>query len=113
VSDLAVDAALASLDAVGELRERIELITEQRERMADGLAALGWPVVRGLANFLWLPLGADAEQAAGALEAAGLLVRGIAGAGVRISVGTAEATDRLLAVAAELETPRNHQEGTR
>jgi len=113
VSDLAVDAALASLDAADELHARIELITGQRERMAEGLAALGWPVVRGMTNFLWLPLETAAEGIAGALEAAGLMVRCIAGAGVRISVGTAEATDRLLSVAAGLETPHNHQEGTR
>ena len=113
VSDLAVEAALASLDAADELRERIELITEQRERMADGFAALGWPVVRGMTNFLWLPLGAAAEGVAGALADAGLMVRCIADAGVRISVGTAEATNRLLSIAAELETPQNHEEGTR
>jgi len=113
VSDLAVDAALASLDAADELHARIDLITAQRERMAAGLTALGWPVVPSMTNFLWLPLGVAAESVAGAMEAAGLLVRCVPGAGVRISVGTAEATDRLLSTVAELESPQNHQEGTR
>ncbi len=100
VSDIAVQAALVSLDAAGELRARVEQITAERERLTDGLAALGWPVVRSLANFVWLALGQSAAPVADAFQAAGLLVRAYPGEGVRVSVGTPDANDRVLAVAA-------------
>jgi histidinol-phosphate aminotransferase len=103
VSELAEEAAIASLDAAGELRTRIEQITAERERVTDALAELGWPVVRSLTNFVWLALGSAAADVADVFQAAGVLVRAIPGEGVRISVGTREANDRVLAVAARIE----------
>jgi histidinol-phosphate aminotransferase len=70
--------------------------------VTDGLAPLGWPGGASLANFVWPALGPRAEAAADAFQAAGVLVRSIPGERVRISVGTREADDRVLTVAARI-----------
>jgi histidinol-phosphate aminotransferase len=106
VSDLASDAAIASLDAEAELLVRVELIAAERERLADGLAALGWPVVRSLANFVWLPLGAAAQDVADSFQDEGVLIRAFPDEGVRISVGEPAANDRVLAVAGRITADR-------
>lgn len=92
-------AAVASLDAAadGELRARCAEVTAERERLRERLGGLGLPVAPSEANFLWLPLGAAAQAFTDRCRSAGILVRGYPGHGVRITVGTAEQTDRLCA----------------
>ncbi|MFK3984771.1 histidinol-phosphate transaminase [Micromonospora sp. NPDC050397] len=94
-------AALASLDeSVGaELAARRDELVAARRALRDGLLAAGLPVAPSEANFLWLPLGADAVDFADHCRRAGILVRPYPDQGVRITVGTAEANQRLLAVA--------------
>jgi histidinol-phosphate aminotransferase len=99
VSGIAEDAALFSLGAEAELFERVDLIAGERERLRAALTAQGRAVPRSETNFLWLPLGADAEAFAGELERHGLLARGFPGSGVRVTVGSREANDLLIAVA--------------
>jgi histidinol-phosphate aminotransferase len=96
VSHVAQLAALASLAATGELRERVEAIVDERTRMLAGLRAQGWSVPDSQANFVWLPLGDRAAAFAAAAARAGVVVRPFAGDGVRVSVGEREATDVLL-----------------
>ncbi|WP_028709622.1 histidinol-phosphate transaminase [Propionicicella superfundia] len=100
VTDLAQTAALASLDADRELSARVDRIVAERDRVTAGLAASGWPVGESQANFVWLRAGDDTARVDAALRDAGVLVRAWDGEGLRITIGTPEADDRVLSVLA-------------
>ncbi|MFD5214215.1 histidinol-phosphate transaminase [Microbacterium sp. NPDC058345] len=102
VTSAAERAAIASLDAEDELRERVAVIVERRTRLAEGLRAQGWDVPETQANFVWLPTGEQTDAAAAAFDAADLMVRPFSGDGIRISVGEEESIARVLRVAAAL-----------
>lgn len=102
VTSAAERAAIASLDAEAELRERISVIVERRTRLIGGLRAQGWQVPDSQANFVWLPAGERTDEVAAAFDAADLIVRPFSGDGIRISVGEEESIDRVLAVAKSL-----------
>ena len=83
-------------------------VRAERERLAAGLAALGFTCAPSHTNFLLarVPEGADAKALKAGLEARRILVRyfdtdGLRDA-LRISVGTPEEDDALLAALAEL-----------
>ena len=97
VSDLAQRAAVASLAAIDELAVRIEEVVAQRERMYDSLAQAGYPVVKSQANFVWVDAGEDTMKLEEQLAAGGVVVRAFPGDGLRISSGTEEDVDRVLA----------------
>ncbi|WP_347353473.1 histidinol-phosphate transaminase [Intrasporangium sp.] len=99
VNSLAQAAAIASLDAVDELTERVESIVAERDRVVQGLADQGWRLPRTDANFVWLPLGPDGAAFSRACEAAGLMVRQYGDDGVRVTIGELEANSRFLEVA--------------
>ena len=104
VSGIAQTAALASLapQASAELAERVAGILAERDRMSTAMAQLGWPVVPSQANFLYLPVGAEAMDLFVRLEKQGLVTRPFEGEGVRITLGTPEENDRLLGALGEL-----------
>ena len=106
VSALAQRAAIASLDAETELERRVQLLVDERTRLLAGLREQGWTVPESQANFVWLRTGPGTEAAAEAFAAAGVLVRAFPGEGMRISIGTPEAVDAVLRVAAELRAGR-------
>jgi histidinol-phosphate aminotransferase len=99
VSQLAQDAAIASLAAEAELFERVEHITKERGRVLDALRDQGWPVPSSEGNFVWLRLGEQTMDFAARAQAAGVVVRPFAGEGVRISIGEPEGNDLFLGVA--------------
>ncbi|MFI6644732.1 histidinol-phosphate transaminase [Streptomyces sp. NPDC050504] len=101
VSGLAQAAALASLRAERELAERIDSVVAERTRLVEGLRGAGLTVPDSQANFVWLRLGGGTAAFTDACAAAGIAVRAYPGEGVRVSVGTADANDRLLRVAAD------------
>ncbi|MQY12788.1 putative phenylalanine aminotransferase [Streptomyces sp. RB5] len=101
VSQIAQDAAVASLRAEDALMERVEALVGERARVYEGLVAQGWTVPPTQANFVWLRLGERTADFAAACEAAGVVVRPFAGEGARVTVGEAEANDRFLTVAQE------------
>ena len=92
-------AAVASLDAEGELLARVDELVLQRDRTVQALARVGWVVPEAQGNFVWLDTGPDTEQAVAAFEAAGVTVRGFPGEGIRCSIGEPAANDLLVAVA--------------
>jgi histidinol-phosphate aminotransferase len=102
VSRLAQAAALAALEDPGHMARTRALVLEERRRLAEALRARGATVPPSQANFLLVRVG----EAAGALRAAlareGILIRDGAAVGfpghLRVSVGTREVNDRLLAV---------------
>ncbi|MFT4280092.1 histidinol-phosphate transaminase [Microbacterium sp.] len=100
VTAAAEEAALASLDAEAELRERVRVIADRRDRLVARLRETGWQVPQAQGNFVWLPAGDRAMDVAAAFDEAGLIVRPFAGDGVRISVGEEESLDRVIEVAA-------------
>jgi histidinol-phosphate aminotransferase len=100
VSSVAQAAAVASLAAERELLERVDALVVERTRVVEALAAQGWELPEAQGNFVWFPLGDRALELAAAAEEAGVMVRPFAGDGVRVSIGEAEANDRLVAVAA-------------
>jgi histidinol-phosphate aminotransferase len=101
VTDLAQQAAIASLAARDELLVRVEQLVAERERVHAALVEQGWDVPAAQGNFVWLPLGEDSVPFAQACQARALTVRPFAGEGVRCSIGETEANDRLLGIAGE------------
>ena len=100
VSVPAQAAAIASLHANDELLARTEAVVVERARVRDALLAAGFEVPHTQANFVWIPLGADALRFTADAAEAGLLVRGFDGAGVRVTVTVPEENDAFLAFAA-------------
>ena len=99
VNALAQAAAVASLAAEAELLDRVDTVVKERDRVRDELLGQGWSVPPTEANFVWLRLGEDTADFAGACDQAGISVRPFAGEGARVSIGDHEANDAFLAVA--------------
>ncbi|MES4887032.1 histidinol-phosphate transaminase [Streptomyces sp. NPDC096012] len=99
VSQLAQDAAVASLQAEDALLGRVGTLVCERVRVVDALRAQGWTVPETQANFVWLRLGERTLPFAQACEMHGVVVRPFPGEGVRVTVGETEANDIFLKVA--------------
>jgi histidinol-phosphate aminotransferase len=100
VTQVALDAALASLGAGEEVARRREATRAGRERLAAGLRERGFQPLPAVANFVCAEVG-DGAAFAAALERKGVIVRPLGPFGdpasVRISVGSPEELDRLFA----------------
>jgi histidinol-phosphate aminotransferase len=108
VTTVAQAAALASLEPAAEaqLIARVGEVVAERERVRSALLASGYEVPDSQANFVWLPLGAATSSWAGACEHRGVIVRGFAGHGARVTLSTPDENDAFLAVARELQPQR-------
>jgi histidinol-phosphate aminotransferase len=106
VSDIAQQAAIASLGCFEELQERVDALIGERQRVLDALRSQGWDVPDTQANFVWMPLGEDTVDFAEACSSAGLVVRPFPGEGARCTIGETEANDRLVEVAASFSGAR-------
>jgi histidinol-phosphate aminotransferase len=104
VTTVAQEAALASLEPAAEaqLARRVDEVVAERDRVRATLLALGYEVPPTRANFVWLPLGDATTSWAAGCEDRGVIVRGFAGHGARVTVSTPAENDRFLAAAAEL-----------
>ncbi|PWI12424.1 histidinol-phosphate transaminase [Streptomyces sp. NWU339] len=98
VSQVAQDAAIASLRAEDELIGRVGSLVCERNRVMGALRAQGWKVPESQANFVWLRLGERTAAFAQACEQAGVVVRPFPGEGARVTVGETEANDIFLKV---------------
>ena len=116
VNALAQAAGIASVEAQGELAERVDATVAERERVEAYLAGVAPAGAGGAggstgtdeagaaepltypsqANFVWLNVGERAEALDEALKREGVIARCFAGEGVRVTVTTAEETDVLL-----------------
>jgi histidinol-phosphate aminotransferase len=105
VPEIAQAAALASLAAEPELLARVDALVAERQRLTDGLRGLRWRLPQSEANFVWLPLGAEAEAFGARCRQVGIAVRVFEGEGVRCTIGEPEATDLLLRLCAETPPP--------
>ncbi|MFJ9719483.1 histidinol-phosphate transaminase [Streptomyces sp. NPDC101213] len=99
VSQIAQEAAIASLQAEDELLGRVGSLVCERNRVVEGLRAQGWTVPETQANFVWLRLGERTAAFASACEQAGVVIRPFVGEGVRVTVGETEANDIFLEAA--------------
>ncbi|MFJ4962546.1 putative phenylalanine aminotransferase [Streptomyces sp. ADI96-02] len=99
VSQLAQDAAVASLRAEDELLGRVGSLVTERARVHAELVRQGWTVPDSQANFVWLRLGGRTLDFAAACERAGTVVRPFAGEGVRVTIGETEGNDLFLKAA--------------
>ncbi|MEU5578382.1 histidinol-phosphate transaminase [Streptomyces huasconensis] len=99
VSQLAQDAAVASLRAEDELMGRVGALVAERTRVVEALRGQGWTVPETQANFVWLRLGDRTMDFAAACERAGVVVRPFAGEGMRATIGETEANDIFLQAA--------------
>ncbi len=97
VSSLAQAAAVAALASEDEVRRRCAAVTAERERLTAALRERGLDVSDSQANFVWLPVGDEAADLAAALESRAVITRPFAGQGIRVTVGTPEEDDVLLA----------------
>lgn len=102
VSGVAQAAALASLAAEGELLTRVDAVVAERERVLARLAKDGWRPPDAQGNFVWLAAGAQTVALAAFLgqQAPPILVRPFSGEGVRITVGSPQENDHVLAALA-------------
>ncbi|MGV9312954.1 histidinol-phosphate transaminase [Streptomyces sp. NPDC003691] len=101
VTQLAQDAAVASLRAEDELLGRVGMLVCERARVCEGLVGQGWTVPETQANFVWLRLGERTAEFAAVCEEAGVVVRPFPGEGARITIGEPEANDLFLRVAGD------------
>jgi histidinol-phosphate aminotransferase len=97
VNGLAQAAALASLEADGELAARVQDTIAERERVTSELRTrIGVSVPDPQANFVWLPAGECAADLTLELERSGVVTRPFPGEGVRVTIGTVEENDWFL-----------------
>lgn len=99
VTSLAQQAGLASLQAEDELQERIDILVAERRRVHAALLEAGLPVQPSEANFLWLDSGDRTADLAALFEEKALSVRVFPEEGIRVTIGSPEANDRILDVA--------------
>ncbi|MBV2354793.1 histidinol-phosphate transaminase [Streptomyces sp. J2-1] len=99
VSQIAQEAAIASLRAEDELLGRVGSLVCERDRVVEALTTQGWTVPETHANFVWLRLGERTTVFAEACDAHGVTVRPFAGEGVRVTIGETEANDIFVKVA--------------
>ncbi|MGW0597061.1 histidinol-phosphate transaminase [Streptomyces sp. NPDC002776] len=107
VTRFAQDAAIASLQADGLMRERVAALVAERDRVTSALTEQGWAVPPSHANFVWLATHERTAAFTQACEDEGILVRSFDGEGVRITLGERTANDRVLVAA-----KRFHKETT-
>jgi histidinol-phosphate aminotransferase len=100
VNGIGQAAALASLDAHDELRNRVTATLAERDRVVAALQATGHPLADAQANFVWMPVGDSASALTLALEARGIVTRPFPGEGIRVTIGSPEENDRFLAALA-------------
>jgi histidinol-phosphate aminotransferase len=104
VNSLAQAAAVASLAAFDELKERVDALVAERTRVVELLRGQGWFIPETQANFVWFALGERSGDFAAAAQEAGLMLRQYGTDGVRATIGEREANDVLIEVAGRFLT---------
>jgi histidinol-phosphate aminotransferase len=99
VNSIAQAAAIASLDAEGELLARCKQVVVERGRVRAELLAMGYDVPESQANFVWLPLGDRTTEFNEHCMDHKVIVRAFVGDGARVTVGEPHENDAFLAAA--------------
>lgn len=90
-------AAVHALRATEYMRTNVAKVNAERSRLAVGLRRMGMRVVCGHGNFVWVPVEGDLSSIARSLAAAGIYVKTYPAHGIRVTIGTPEQTERVLA----------------
>jgi histidinol-phosphate aminotransferase len=106
VNVLAQECAIAALGDEKEVQRRAAATVDERARVMDVLRGLGYEVPPSQANFVWLPLGADAAPFGAHCTDGGVIVRPFAGEGVRVTIGLPEENEAFLALAGSWQRRR-------
>ncbi|PRY36715.1 histidinol-phosphate aminotransferase [Umezawaea tangerina] len=101
VSTVAQAAAIAALAAEDRMRAQCAAVRVERDRLRTALLDHGLPVPPSAGNYLWLPLGAEGPPLVEFLAEHGVAVGDVGGLGVRVTVGTREANDAVIALVGE------------
>jgi histidinol-phosphate aminotransferase len=101
VSSIAQAAAVASLQAFDELKERVDALVAERTRVVEALRGQGWFIPDTQANFVWFSLGDRSGDFTAAAQEAGLTLRQYGTDGVRATIGETGANDLLIEVAGQ------------
>ncbi|MCS7481992.1 aminotransferase class I/II-fold pyridoxal phosphate-dependent enzyme [Umezawaea endophytica] len=101
VSTVAQAAAIAALAAEEEMRARCAAVCAERERLRAALVDHGLSVPPSAGNYLWLPLGTEGRPLVEFLSGHGIAVSEVDGLGIRVTVGTREANDAVIALVAQ------------
>ncbi|HEX7322824.1 MAG TPA: pyridoxal phosphate-dependent aminotransferase [Mycobacterium sp.] len=96
VSSIAQAAAIASMDAAGELLARTDAVVAERVRVCSGLQESGFTLPAPQANFVWLPLAERTLDFVARAAEAHIVVRPYGTDGVRVTIGTPAENDALL-----------------
>src|SRR5690625_1003504 len=99
VNGLAQMGALVALQLSDQVRDRVETVVAERDRVIRALREQGWELPEAQGNFYWLPVGEHAVALGDAAARAGVMVRPFAGDGVRVTIGELEANDIVIALA--------------
>ena len=110
ISNVTQAATLAALQCGEEMAARVAVINSERDRVVDGVRALGLVVPQSHANLVWLPAGAASTAVFDGLERVGVVARVFAGEGVRVSIGMPEENDLFLVTLAALVAPLQLQD---
>ncbi|MBC7519333.1 MAG: histidinol-phosphate transaminase [Microbacteriaceae bacterium] len=102
VIEQAQRAAIAALENIDVLLERVERLCVLRDRVYTALIEQGWTVPKPQGNFVWLATGEHTASASEIFLRHGIVARALGSDGLRISIGEAESVDNLLAGAAEV-----------
>lgn len=96
VSSVAQAAAIAAIVAFDEIKQRVEQIRLERERVAAALAEMGWRIPKSEANFVYIPTGEITEVTFATLEKHGIITRPFPGEGIRVTVSTQDENNQFL-----------------
>jgi histidinol-phosphate aminotransferase len=106
VSQLGVEAALASLRRPDLVRERVRANAEERQKLHQACDALGLEHTPSEGNFIFVDVRRDAKAVASALLRRGVMVRSgevhDAPTSIRVTVGSPEENDAFLAALREV-----------
>lgn len=105
VTQVAQQAAAASITNIEQVEERVQRVVNERERVLARLSELGWQHPETQANFVWLPLGEHSEEFAQLCDAHALSVRRFGAEGVRVTFGEPEANTRFLELCEQFPHP--------
>ncbi len=105
VNGLAQAAAIAAIDAIDLIQERVDRILAERARVIAALVDAGWSMPDAQANFVYLPLGDRTDAVYLELEKRGVVTRPFSNEGIRVTIGSEEQNTRFLATLAEVASP--------
>ncbi|MCK2036545.1 histidinol-phosphate transaminase [Microbacterium sp. SSW1-49] len=98
-------AAIASLQVLPAVLERVEQTVQEREWFRMELLGSGLRIPDAQGNFVWLPWGELSAEFTALCNAQAVAVRQFGAEGVRVSIGVREAHERVLEVARDIALP--------